>query len=215
LVSKVVDHFTKDVHLDINRNLLQHTVNVKGNAALDEQRYSFAEHLLRTALRVFPQNIVMEYNLACTLSLQNRVREALESLITAVQDGYSNAQHLMRDTDLTNVRAHPDFLLVKRLLNIVETSDAPVVVAQPATRTPRVSPLQAQAAPQPVVPQPEVPQEEVSVPQVQPSVKKFDEKTEKVNKLRSIFPALNDEAARFALDAASWNVALAVNRLLA
>ena len=53
---------------------------------------------------LLPESAVAHYNLACSLSLLERVDEALETLVQAVHLGYGDFDYLEGDTDLDNVR---------------------------------------------------------------------------------------------------------------
>jgi tetratricopeptide (TPR) repeat protein len=55
------------------------------------------------------------YNLACSYSVLNRIDEAIAALKKALDLGYRDINHLMKDEDLTNVRGDARFReLLKR-----------------------------------------------------------------------------------------------------
>ena len=49
------------------------------------------------------------YNLACSYSILNRVDEAVAALKKALDLGYRDFNHLLKDEDLRNVRSDPRF----------------------------------------------------------------------------------------------------------
>lgn len=55
------------------------------------------------------------YNLACSYSVLNRIDEAVAALRKALDLGYRDFNHLLKDDDLNNVRSDPRFRdLLKR-----------------------------------------------------------------------------------------------------
>jgi len=56
-----------------------------------------------------PKNSVGHYNLACSLALKHRQNEAIESLRTALENGYDDFDWLMKDPDLLNLHDNPLF----------------------------------------------------------------------------------------------------------
>ncbi len=67
--------------------------------------------------RLCPGDSVVQYNLACSLSLTGQVGRAIEVLTEAVSLGYTDFDHMKRDPDLSKVRELPEFL------DIVELDD--------------------------------------------------------------------------------------------
>ncbi len=49
------------------------------------------------------------YNLACSLALVGKKKEALQTLRQAVDLGYLDFVHLRKDPDLKSLHGHPDF----------------------------------------------------------------------------------------------------------
>lgn len=56
-----------------------------------------------------PQDPVVHYNLACSLSLVGDIDESLKALKKAVLLGYDDFSYMAKDPDLENVRAHRCF----------------------------------------------------------------------------------------------------------
>jgi tetratricopeptide (TPR) repeat protein len=73
--------------------------------ALRAGDYARAEALLRRQVEVDGVNFAPHYNLACALSLQGKVEEALASLLRAIEQGFVDLRHIMRDPDLAALRA--------------------------------------------------------------------------------------------------------------
>jgi predicted Zn-dependent protease len=67
-----------------------------------------------------PHNPVAHYNLACDLSLNGQVNEAVEALDMAFSLGYNDLQWLHDDVDLDPIRHHSAFkaLMERRFLDV-------------------------------------------------------------------------------------------------
>ncbi len=63
----------------------------------------------RKIVELDPSNAISHYNLACSLALKHLEGEAIESLRTALQQGYDDFNWLMKDTDLQNLHDNPAF----------------------------------------------------------------------------------------------------------
>ncbi len=58
---------------------------------------------------------VVHYNLACSLALLKKKKEALAALKKAIQFGYTDFGHMRRDADLKSLHGTPEFeKLLKR-----------------------------------------------------------------------------------------------------
>ena len=64
-----------------------------------------------------PEDAVVYYNLACSLSNLGKIPDALEALEMSVLLGYSDLKHLESDPDLDNIRNEPRYQQVVRKLN--------------------------------------------------------------------------------------------------
>jgi tetratricopeptide (TPR) repeat protein len=79
-------------------------------------RYEDGLDLDRRLCRLLPEDGMVRYNLACSLSLLGRVDEAFDVLYRAVDLGYDDAEHLRADPDLASVRRDDRFPeLLKRI----------------------------------------------------------------------------------------------------
>jgi tetratricopeptide (TPR) repeat protein len=59
--------------------------------------------------RILPKDPVVRYNLACSYALLNRNRPAVSALRKAIELGYADVEHLVRDSDLDNLRDDPEY----------------------------------------------------------------------------------------------------------
>ncbi len=64
----------------------------------------------RKLVRLLPQNATAHYNLACSLALSKRKRDALRSLHQAVKLGYTDLDWMQQDPDLDVLKEDPAFL---------------------------------------------------------------------------------------------------------
>ena len=63
----------------------------------------------RRLVKLQPRNATAHYNLACSLALSRRKRDALQALRAAVQLGYSDFDWMQQDPDLEALKGHPGF----------------------------------------------------------------------------------------------------------
>lgn len=68
----------------------------------------------RKLVRLRPGNPVVHYNLACSLALKRRLKDAFTVLTKAVELGYRDIKWVQEDPDLENLRNHPSY---QRLLD--------------------------------------------------------------------------------------------------
>jgi hypothetical protein len=78
-------------------------------ALFRDRHYAEAEKVLRHLVDRFPNWPVHHYNLAAALARQNKHKEALESLDTAISRGFTNQIAMERDPDLDLLRELPRF----------------------------------------------------------------------------------------------------------
>ena len=81
-----------------------------GNAYMDIKNYDKAlqSYEVATQLEYNPLSKV-EYNMACAYSLKEDNESAIEHLEKALENGYANGKHLLKDKDLENARTHYRF----------------------------------------------------------------------------------------------------------
>ena len=109
-LSRVFNPFTGGVRLTLDSATLYGDAVTKGNSLIESHDLGEAEHVLRLAIEVFAKSAILYYNLACVLSLQGRLDEAIDVLLVAKSHGYNDVQHLQQDPDLENARDHPRFV---------------------------------------------------------------------------------------------------------
>lgn len=63
----------------------------------------------RRLVKLQPANPTAHYNLACSLALSKRNRDALRTLRRAIELGYRDLDWMTQDPDLESLKSHPDF----------------------------------------------------------------------------------------------------------
>jgi len=98
-----------EVELDVDVDKLYKILLDKAISLLNEGMYDNAKNIFEQMLVLNYNNPLTLYNLACAESLKGEVKEAIAHLKEAVENGYSNLQHLIADPDLKNLKFEPDF----------------------------------------------------------------------------------------------------------
>ncbi|MDR3317461.1 MAG: hypothetical protein LBS71_01500 [Puniceicoccales bacterium] len=76
----------------------------------------------RRHVHLDPLNPLAHYNLACDLSINGKINEAIEALEVAFSLGYNDLQWLYDDVDLDPIRNHTQFkALIERRLSDVSS----------------------------------------------------------------------------------------------
>ena len=63
----------------------------------------------RRIVELDPGNSISHYNLACSLALKNMATESIDALRTALEQGYSDFDWLMKDPDFDGLHENPAF----------------------------------------------------------------------------------------------------------
>lgn len=63
----------------------------------------------RRLAQLKPDDPIVHYNLACSLSLVGEFEQAFKELKRAVLFGYEDFSYMLKDPDLENARKHPQF----------------------------------------------------------------------------------------------------------
>lgn len=63
----------------------------------------------RRLARLLPGDNVVQYNLACSLTMMGLLGEALVALRTALESGYDDLDYLRADSDLDGLRKEPGY----------------------------------------------------------------------------------------------------------
>lgn len=72
--------------------------------------------------RLLPDDPLVIYNLACSYSLTNDIEMAISTLKRAIDLGYNDIEHLLKDKDLKNIRRDERY---KNLINNMIKSGQP------------------------------------------------------------------------------------------
>ena len=81
-------------------------------AYMQQQKFNKAMDDLQKAVEINPNNPTVHYNFTGLYSLQNQLDRSLDSLDRALELGFNNYDALRNDTDLDNVRRHPEFVRI-------------------------------------------------------------------------------------------------------
>lgn len=84
-------------------------VEILGHLYTRQNRIDDGLRMDRRMVRLRPEDPLSHYNLACSLALKQRKRDAINSLRRAVELGYRNADWLLEDPDLEELRGEPAF----------------------------------------------------------------------------------------------------------
>jgi len=105
----------KDFEITFYEKLLQHRPNFVqalsclGDAYTRKGFYKEGLEIDRKLAKLKPEDPVVHYNLACSLSLLGRLDEALEELKKAVLLGYDDFTYILKDPDLEPLRSYLPF----------------------------------------------------------------------------------------------------------
>jgi len=166
-----------DFELDVNVDALANVLSRRALGLMDEKKVVEALALLKDAIGLQPTKEKF-YNIACCHALLGEVDLAFEALAEAVSRGYTNAEHMQKDSDLAILRGNERFHAL--LATITSLQEAPVEVTVSCTEpvpsapeyqifsapttpltpmTPTELPCESVTqTPEPVSPVPEVPQ---------------------------------------------------------
>jgi tetratricopeptide (TPR) repeat protein len=81
-----------------------------GNTYTNTGRYEEGLEIDRKLSRLRPENPVVHYNLACSLSLLQKTDEAFDELELSFKLGYREHNHIISDPDLENLRGDGRFV---------------------------------------------------------------------------------------------------------
>jgi tetratricopeptide (TPR) repeat protein len=81
----------------------------QGIKYLQIRRYERAIKEFQRVLELQPTNETAFYNLACAHSLKGDLEDALGALEQAIQNGFDDAEHMQKDSDLDPLRLDPRF----------------------------------------------------------------------------------------------------------
>jgi tetratricopeptide (TPR) repeat protein len=117
----------KDLEIRFYENILRTNPNFiqvlmrLGDAYTRKGFYEEGLKVDRQLAKLRPDDPIVHYNLACSLSIVGEVSLAFKELRKAVALGYNDFSYFLKDSDLENVRKHPQFnsflAEIKRLKN--------------------------------------------------------------------------------------------------
>ena len=84
-------------------------IEILGGLYTRQGRISDGLRMDRKLVKLQPGNATAHYNLACSLALSKRNRDALRALRHAVQLGYRDLDWMQQDPDLEPLKRHPEF----------------------------------------------------------------------------------------------------------
>ncbi|MDD5584980.1 MAG: hypothetical protein PHV55_07995 [Candidatus Omnitrophica bacterium] len=105
----------KDLEIRFYENLIKERPNFiqalvsLGNAYTSKGFYQEGLEVDKKLAKMKPEDPIIHYNLACSLSLLGEIEEAYKELKKAVLLGYDEFSYILEDPDLENVRQHPSF----------------------------------------------------------------------------------------------------------
>jgi tetratricopeptide (TPR) repeat protein len=76
----------------------------QGLSYLTLGRFERAEREFKSVLKVEPQNDIAWYNLACTYARWGKINAAIEHLVKAIEFGFDDSAHMLKDPDLVLLR---------------------------------------------------------------------------------------------------------------
>lgn len=105
----------KDTEIQFYESLIKkrpnfvHALISLGDAYTRRGFYEEGLAIDKKLVRLRPDDPVVHYNLACSLSLLGKLDEALQELKNAVLLGYNDFDYILKDPDLKNLHTHPEF----------------------------------------------------------------------------------------------------------
>jgi len=98
----------EDVELDVDIEILfdclfnQALKSIQNEVDKSIQYFSYC-------LAISPKNNLVFYNLSCCFALKKMVNESIRCLSKAVELGYSNLEHMLKDEDFSSIRNTKQF----------------------------------------------------------------------------------------------------------
>jgi len=104
-----------EVHIDIEK--LFDAVHARGLNLLNEGQNQEGKELFEICASIVPTHPTAHYNLACAEALLGNPDAAIQQLVLAIENGYTNFEHMTRDSDLDSLRDLPNFQKLMKLGN--------------------------------------------------------------------------------------------------
>jgi len=97
-----------------------------------KKEYAAAEEKCKAQIAMVPQDPQAHYNLACALARLGKANEALKSLDTAIEAGFTDPAHIRHDDDLESLREKPAFAAAVEKAGKFVARPIPAQLAPPA-----------------------------------------------------------------------------------
>jgi tetratricopeptide (TPR) repeat protein len=94
--------------IKLRPNFIQ-ALSCLGDAYTRKGFYQEGLEVDRKLVKLRPEDPVVHYNLACSLSLLGDVEQSFQELKKAVLLGYDDFSYILEDPDLADLRKHPAF----------------------------------------------------------------------------------------------------------
>ncbi|MEI8349338.1 MAG: hypothetical protein WCI77_04205 [Candidatus Omnitrophota bacterium] len=94
--------------LEKKPNFVQALISL-GDAYTRRGFYQEGLEVDKKLVKLKPEDPVVRYNLACSLSLTGEIDHALRELKKAIVFGYDDIPYILQDPDLDNLRKHSQF----------------------------------------------------------------------------------------------------------
>jgi tetratricopeptide (TPR) repeat protein len=110
--------FETGFYESLHRRLPKETqvIEILGHLYTKQGRITDGLKMDRKMVRLDPDNALAHYNLACSLALKKRKKEAVEALEEAIGLGYRDVDFMVQDDDLGLLKGYPPFdNLISRL----------------------------------------------------------------------------------------------------
>lgn len=108
--------FFEDLHRRMPKDI--RTASILAHLYTETGRVDDGLRMDRKLVRLMPEDPVVHYNLACSLALKERHRDAVNSLRKAVELGYADFDWMRKDPDLKWLQEYPGFIEFLKELGI-------------------------------------------------------------------------------------------------
>ena len=105
----------KDLEIEFYENIVKEKPNFfqalscLGDAYTRRGFYKEGLEVDKKLAKLKPDDPIVHYNFACSLSLIGSLEEAFKKIEEAVLLGYDDFSYILKDPDLENLRKHPRF----------------------------------------------------------------------------------------------------------
>eukprot|EP01103_Thecamoeba_quadrilineata_P000910 TRINITY_DN10801_c0_g1_i1.p1 TRINITY_DN10801_c0_g1~~TRINITY_DN10801_c0_g1_i1.p1 ORF type:complete len:352 (+),score=67.47 TRINITY_DN10801_c0_g1_i1:76-1056(+) len=104
-----ISKFHRSLRMAKKSKKLERKMHKRAYQELEEKNFSVASKLYEALISLCPRDPIAFYNMACCDALSGATDSALTNLALAVENGYSDSQHVLNDQDFESIRDHPQF----------------------------------------------------------------------------------------------------------